>query len=162
MIKLILFDRDGVLNKELGKYVSQVEDFEVLPHVIPNLIKLKKAGINFTIITNQGGIAKGLYSHQTLAQIHQKLINLLAQHQLAFNEIYYCPHHPDFGNCICRKPNSVMIEKTLARFGIKPNQAIMIGDNLRDIEAANAAGVKAYKVEPNQDWSYIIDEILTQ
>lgn len=160
MIKLILLDRDGVINKELGGYVTNPDDFEVLPHVIPNLIKLKNAGIKVAVITNQGGIAKGLYTHQTLAKIHQKLNLILKAHHLVFDEIYYCPHHTDFGKCLCRKPGSIMIEKALARFGVNPQEAIMIGDTQRDIEAANDAGVRAVKIESNQDWSSIIDEIL--
>jgi D-glycero-D-manno-heptose 1,7-bisphosphate phosphatase len=160
MIKLILLDRDGVINKELGGYVTNPDDFEVLPHVIPNLIKLKNAGIKVAVITNQGGIAKGLYTHQTLAKIHQKLNLILKAHHLVFDEIYYCPHHTDFGKCLCRKPGSIMIEKALARFGVNPKEAIMIGDTQRDIEAANASGVRAVKIESNEDWSFVIDEIL--
>lgn len=160
MIKLILLDRDGVINKEVGGYITNPDDFEVLPHVIPNLMKLKNAGIPTVVITNQGGIAKGLYTHQTLAKIHQKLNLILKAHQLVFDEIYYCPHHNDFGKCLCRKPGSIMIEKALARFGINPQEAIMIGDTQRDIEAANDAGVRAVKIESNQDWSFVIDEIL--
>ena len=90
MFKLILLDRDGVINKELGAYVTNPNDFELLPHVIPNLIKLKRAGVLVVVITNQGGIAKGLYAHQTLVQIHQKLKLAIAEHQLFFDEIYYC------------------------------------------------------------------------
>ncbi len=160
MIKLILLDRDGVINKEMGAYVTNPNDFEVLPHVVPNLIKLKNAGIQVVVITNQGGIAKDLYTHQTLAKIHQKLNLILEAHQLTFDEVYYCPHHPDYGKCLCRKPGSIMIEKALARFGVNPQEAIMIGDTQRDIEAANAARVMAFKIESNQDWSSIIDEIL--
>lgn len=160
MIKLILLDRDGVINKEVGGYITNPDDFEVLPHVIPNLMKLKNAGIPTVVITNQGGIAKGLYTHQTLAKIHQKLNLILKAHQLVFDEIYYCPHHNDFGKCLCRKPGSIMIEKALARFGVNPQEAIMIGDTQRDIEAANDAGVRAVKIESNQDWSFVIDEIL--
>ena len=82
MVKLILLDRDGVINKELGAYVTNPIDFELLPHVIPNLLKLKRAGILVVVITNQGGIAKGLYAHQTLTQIHQKLKMALAEYHL--------------------------------------------------------------------------------
>lgn len=160
MMKLILLDRDGVINKELGTYVTNPDDFELLPHVIPNLIKIKNAGIKVAVITNQGGIAKGLYTPQTLAKIHDKLKNSLAEHGLLVDEIYYCPHHPDFGKCLCRKPASIMVEKALAKFGIDAKDAHMIGDTQRDVDAANAAGVKATKVESNQDWLFVIDEIL--
>lgn len=160
MIKLILLDRDGVINKELGAYVTNPDDFELLPHVIPNLIKLKNAGIKVVVVTNQGGIAKGLYTHQTLSKIHDKLNNALLPQGLVFDEIYYCPHHPDFGKCLCRKPASIMVEKALAKFGIDAKDAHMIGDTQRDVDAANAAGVKATRVESNQDWLFVIDEIL--
>jgi D-glycero-D-manno-heptose 1,7-bisphosphate phosphatase len=160
MIKLILLDRDGVINKELGKYVTNPDDFELLPHVIPNLIKLKNAKIKVAVISNQGGIAKGLYTHQTLNKIHEKLNMALSAHTLSFDEIYYCPHHPDSSKCLCRKPGSIMVEKALARFGFNSDAALMIGDTQRDIEAANAVFVKAVKIESNQDWSFIIDNIL--
>lgn len=160
MNKLILLDRDGVLNKELGGYVTNTEDFEVLPHVIPNLLRLKNAGYKFIVITNQSGIAKSMYSHQMLGAIHQKLINALSLGDITLEEIYYCPHHPDFSLCLCRKPKSGMIEKALARFGVNAKQAIMIGDTTRDIEAAEAAGVKAHKIQPNEDWAWVVDLIL--
>lgn len=160
MDKLILLDRDGVLNKELGGYVTNTDDFEVLPHVVGNLLRLKKAGYKFIIITNQSGIAKKMYTHDMLNAIHSKLIETLKPHGLLIEQIYYCPHHPDFSQCLCRKPKSGMIEKALARFGVKPEQAIMIGDTPRDIEAAEGAGVKAYKINHNEDWSWVVDAIL--
>lgn len=160
MVKLILFDRDGVLNRELGGYVTDVPSFEVLPHVLPNLIKLKEAGYRFVIITNQSGIAKGIYSHEGLAAIHNKLKKYVAEAGIVFDEIYYCPHHPEYSLCLCRKPQSGMIEKALARFGVAPHEAVMIGDTPRDIEAAEAAGVKAYKIAPNEDWTPIAESLL--
>jgi D-glycero-D-manno-heptose 1,7-bisphosphate phosphatase len=159
MLKLIFFDRDGVLNKELGGYTSSVELFEVLPHVVPNLKRLAPHNLKYVVVTNQSGIAKGLYTHQILSDIHQKLINELEAHQLKLEDIYYCPHHPDFSLCICRKPQSGMIEKALAQFGVKPHEAIMIGDTPRDVEAAEAVGVKAYKIDSNQNWDFVLDEI---
>lgn len=159
MVRFVLLDRDGVLNKELGGYVTNTADFEVLPHVVPNLLRLRKAGCKFIVITNQSGIAKQLYDHVTLGHIHQKLIQTLAAHQVVLEEIYYCPHHPDFSRCICRKPESGMVEKALARFGVNAAEAVMIGDTPRDVEAAAAAGVKAFKISSNEDWSWVVDEL---
>lgn len=161
MLRLILLDRDGVLNRELGDYVTSVADFEVLPHVVSNLLRLKEMGCKFIVITNQSGIAKQLYTHETLQRIHEKLLHELAGHGLQMDEIYYCPHHPDFSKCLCRKPGSSMVEKALARFGVKPHEAIMIGDTARDVEAAQGAGVKGYRISSNEDWSGIIDELET-
>jgi D-glycero-D-manno-heptose 1,7-bisphosphate phosphatase len=159
MLRLVLLDRDGVLNRELGGYVTNVADFEVLPHVVPNLLRLKNMGCKFIVITNQGGIARQLYDHHTLQHIHNKLENELAAHDLRFEEIYYCPHHPDLSLCLCRKPGSSMVEKALARFGISAHEAVMIGDTERDVEAARGAGVKGYRINSNEDWSRVVDEL---
>jgi D-glycero-D-manno-heptose 1,7-bisphosphate phosphatase len=160
MSKLILLDRDGVLNKELGGYVKTPEAFEVLPYVVTNLKRLVDAGYILVVITNQGGIAKNLYDHEILRQIHAKMIAKLAEYSLVLSEIYYCPHHQDTGKCLCRKPASIMIEKALARFKVNPQDAFMIGDTPRDMEAASAVGVKSYLVESNEDWAFAVDEIL--
>lgn len=158
MLRLVLLDRDGVLNREIGGYVTNVTDFEVLPHVIPNLLRLKQMGCKFIVITNQGGIARQLYDHHTLRQIHNKLEQELAVHDLQFEEIYYCPHHPDFSMCLCRKPGSSMVEKALARFNVSAHEAVMIGDTERDVEAATGAGVKGYRINSNEDWARLVDE----
>lgn len=162
MSKLILLDRDGVLNRELGGYVTTPEAFEILPHVLPNLKRLADLGYLLVIITNQGGIAKKLYTHETLKQIHAKMTAELASHGIILSEIYYCPHHQDSGKCLCRKPASIMIEKALARFKVKPQDAFMIGDTPRDIEAATLAEVQSYQVDSNADWTFVVDEILAQ
>lgn len=162
MLKLVLLDRDGVLNRELGGYVTNTADFEVLPHVVPNLLRLKKMGCRFVVITNQSGIAKSLYTHKGLNEIHQKLVNTLEKNDLQLDEIYYCPHHPDFGLCLCRKPLSSMVEKALARYGVMPHEAIMIGDTMRDVEAAQHVGVSAYKINSNENWGRIVDELEAQ
>jgi D-glycero-D-manno-heptose 1,7-bisphosphate phosphatase len=160
MQKAIFLDRDGVINKEIGDYVTSHNDFEVLEHVVPNLKKLKDAGFIFIVITNQGGIAKGLYTHDELSIIHKKMNDYLAHHQLQFTEIYYCPHHPATSNCLCRKPGSVMIEKAIAKYDINPALSFMIGDKERDVEASQAAGVKGFLIEANEDWSYLFNKII--
>lgn len=160
MIQLVLLDRDGVLNREIGGYITNTEEFEVLPHVVPNLQKLKEAGCRFVIITNQSGIAKRKYTHDMLEQIHQKLRTHLLAHHIELDEIYYCPHDPYLSLCTCRKPKSGMIEKALARFNVSPEHAIMIGDTPRDIEAAEKVGVRGYKIDSNRNWKPIVDEIV--
>lgn len=162
MLKLILLDRDGVLNKELGGYVTDAAAFEVLPHVVPNLLRLKNMGCRFVVVTNQSGIAKSLYTHNGLDEIHNKLTAELGKNGLQLDEIYYCPHHPDFGLCLCRKPLSGMVEKALARYAVLPGEAVMIGDTMRDVEAAQQAGVQAYKINSNENWAFIVDELEAQ
>lgn len=151
MNKAVFFDRDGVLNKEIGNYVCRIEDFEVLPDAVECMAMAQANGFKVIVITNQGGIDKKLYSHADLATFHQVLVNACASQGVIIDEIFYCPHHPTIGNCLCRKPGSLMIEKALAKYQIDPNRSIMIGDTDRDMEAAAACNVLGIRVQPNAD-----------
>lgn len=155
--KAVFLDRDGVVNRELGDYILRYEEFEILPELIPFLYEVKKRGYKVIIITNQAGIAKGLYDHKLVDACHSFLIEELAGHGLKLDEIYYCPHHPDFGNCLCRKPKSLLIEKALARFELDPSASLMIGDKPRDVEAANGAGVRGFLVPPNPTLDQLLE-----
>lgn len=159
--KAIFLDRDGVINKELGSYVTNVNDFEILPHVMPNLVRLVNAGFDVFVITNQGGIAKGLYSVDDLNKMHQKLMHTALLNESPIRQIYFCPHHPDFGKCICRKPDSLLLEKALAKYQINPGISYMIGDTERDIIAAKAVGINTFQIMSNSDWSEIVSQIIT-
>ncbi len=75
-------------------------------------------------------------------------------------DIFYCPHHPDVSKCLCRKPGSLMLEKAIAMYQVDTANSFLIGDADRDIQAADAAGVRSFKIEPNADWSVVVDEIL--
>jgi D-glycero-D-manno-heptose 1,7-bisphosphate phosphatase len=79
------------------------------------------------------------------------MIHLLESYGVHITEIYYCPHHPDYGKCLCRKPESLLIEKALARFHISPDKSFFIGDRESDIQAAIRAGIKPIKTEPNEN-----------
>jgi D-glycero-D-manno-heptose 1,7-bisphosphate phosphatase len=72
--------------------------------------------------------------------------------------MYYCPHHPETSACLCRKPGSLMVEKAIAKYNIDPTKSFMIGDKERDVTCANGAGVKGYLIEPNQDFTFIINQ----
>lgn len=160
MHKAIFLDRDGVLNKEIGEYVPTHQLFDVLEHVPALLKRFQDAGYLLIVITNQGGIAKKLYTHDDLAVIHKKLIDILAIHDVKLSDIYYCPHHPEFSKCLCRKPGSLLLEKAIAKYQIDPSLSFMIGDKERDVEASEAVGVKGFLIEANANWGYIADEIL--
>ncbi len=158
-MKAIFFDRDGVLNKELGRYVTHAGEFEINDWVIPFMKKMQEKGFVFFVITNQGGIAKGLYTKNDLFDIHLKLKAVLEGEGIFFKEIYFCPHHPLHTQCLCRKPDSLMLEKAVAKYGINISQSFLIGDSPRDIEAAEKIGLKAFKVVPNLpiDYSQLFD-----
>lgn len=159
MKKAIFLDRDGVINKELG-YVSKLENFVFTDDIIPTLKKFQENGFLFVVITNQGGIAKGFYTHADVAIIHEHMISVLKENEIIISEIYYCPHHPDSGNCICRKPDSGMLEKAIARFNIDPSKSFMIGDKERDFMAGEKAGVRGIQIESDSPLIEIANKII--
>ena len=156
MRRAVFLDRDGILNKEIGDYITRLEDFEVNEGVTEALSYWQNQGFHLIVVTNQGGIAKGLYSHHELDRMHEYLRSVLNQGGVHLDEIYYSPHHPDFGNSLSRKPESLLIEKGLAKFRLDPGASYMIGDRPRDIEAAEKAGVKGILVEANTDLRSLI------
>lgn len=94
MNKAILLDRDGVINKERGDYVYRLEDFVILPDTIPALKVLQELGYMLIIISNQSGIAKGIYSVDDVEKLHKSLLKVLEENCVYIKEIYYCPRHP--------------------------------------------------------------------
>jgi len=159
MNRAVFLDRDGIINKEIGDYVYRLEDFEINDGVIDALKHWRSLGFKLIVITNQGGIAKGLYGHAEVHRVHDYLNSALNQEGIHFDEIYYSPHHHDYGNSLSRKPGSLMIERGLARFNIDPSKSFMIGDRPRDIEAAEAVGVKGYLIEANTDLRTLFDRV---
>ncbi len=157
MRKAVFLDRDGVLNKELGDYVCKFEDFCVLEHNFVPLLELQERGYLLIVITNQGGLAKGWYSQETLQQMHDHLIGSYASQGITITEAYFCNHHPDYnGKCMCRKPGSLMLEKAMARFDIDPSLSYFIGDRDRDVFAGEAAGVKGILINSDQPISEVL------
>ena len=109
--KAIFLDRDGVINHDPGDYTRSLEEFKILPTVFETLKKLDDAGYLLVLITNQGGIAKGLYSHDDVNEIHTYLREKCIERGFRLTDVYYSPHHPVFGESLSRKPGSLMIEK---------------------------------------------------
>ena len=152
MNKAVFLDRDGVLNRNDDTYyVYLPKDFHINGGVIEALLKLQELGYLLIVITNQGGIAKGLYTHQDVETVHQIMLDEFEKHGIRIEEIYYCPHHPNIEKCLCNKPGSLMLEKALSMFDIDANLSHFIGDSERDIEAAKRAGVTPVKINSNQD-----------
>ena len=149
MNKAVLLDRDGVINRERGDYTFRIEDFEILPDVFEALQMLQKAGYLLIIISNQSGIGRGLFKIEDTEKMHGYLLDELKKHHIRIEEIYYCVHHPETGSCLCRKPDSLNVEKALARFNIDPAQSFFIGDKERDTIAGERLGVKGILIESN-------------
>jgi D-glycero-D-manno-heptose 1,7-bisphosphate phosphatase len=143
---IIFLDRDGVLNKERGAYTFLPEDFEVIPGVTDALRALKAAGYLLIVITNQGGIAKGIYTQSDMDACHQKLHNETAG---SIDAIYYSPYHPDYSKSIGRKPGTLLFERALARFACPPHLCWMVGDQERDLIPAKQLGMQTLMVGIN-------------
>lgn len=157
MNKAVFLDRDGIINVEIGDYIKCFEDFTLTPHLAEGLKILQERGYLLIVITNQGGLAKNLYTVAELDKMHHFLQSEMAKHNIKFTEIYYCPHHPDHnGKCLCRKPDSQMLEKAIARFNIDPTQSYFIGDKQRDVDAGEKVGVKGVLVEANTPMTEVI------
>lgn len=156
----IFLDRDGVINHDPGDYTKHLSEFHVLPTVMEALRKLVEKGFDLVIITNQGGIAKGLYSHEDVGQIHDHFTELCAANGTPLLGIYYSPHHPNFGESLSRKPGSLMIERACARYGIDPARSWMVGDKPRDLEAGEGAGVRGLLMPVNGDLLAVVDELV--
>ena len=123
---------------------------------------LKDAGFIVIVISNQGGIAKGLYTEADVNAMHKKLRDYLIEYGTDLDDFYFCPHHDSISKCLCRKPNSLMIEKAMAMYDINPAQSYMIGDGKRDIESAERAGVKGILIEPNSGILEICKKIASE
>ena len=149
MEKAIFLDRDGVINFERGEYTFLMEDFKINDGVTKALSSFQSRGYQLFITTNQSGISKGLYTHDHVKKIHDFLVSKLKESEINIHAIYYCPHHPDIGHCLCRKPNSLLVEKAIARFNIDPQTSFFIGDKERDVVAGGSAGLTGILIEPN-------------
>ena len=150
MNKAVFLDRDGIINVEIGDYIKCFEDFTLTPQLGEGLQILQERGYLLIVITNQGGLAKNLYTVQELDKMHEYLSQEMQKFNVSFTEIYYCPHHPDYnGKCLCRKPDSQLLEKAIARFNIDPAQSYFIGDKQRDVDAGEKVRVKGVLVEAN-------------
>lgn len=138
---LIILDRDGVINEDSDQYIKSPEEWLPIPGSLEAIAKLKKQGFTVVIATNQSGIARGLYTEETLTQIHYKMSRLLQEYGEGVDGIYYCPHHPE-QHCSCRKPAPGLFLAIAKDLGISLENVICIGDSLRDIQAAQAVSAK--------------------
>ena len=145
MDKWLILDRDGVINEDSDAYIKSPDEWMPIPGSLEAIAELNRAAYKVVVITNQSGIARGLYSLDTLDKIHQKFERLLAEHGGNIERIYFCPHHPDDA-CNCRKPNPGMYEIFAKDYQLELNNVYAVGDSIRDIQAAQSAGAQAVLV----------------
>jgi D-glycero-D-manno-heptose 1,7-bisphosphate phosphatase len=149
-MKLVILDRDGVINKESPHYIKNTAEWHPIPGSMEAIAALTQAGYTICVATNQSGIARGYFSQDTLKEIHELLINTVKKFGGEISEIYYCPHGPNDG-CNCRKPKPGLFEQIARDHGFamddfSKHNAIFIGDSKRDVELGLATKCKVFLV----------------
>jgi D-glycero-D-manno-heptose 1,7-bisphosphate phosphatase len=147
--KAVFLDRDGVINEDRGQYTYRPEDFRLLDGVLDAMLEIQRRGFRLVVISNQAGIARGVYTQADAERLNRLLTEAAKAHGVVIDEVYYCPHYTELGRCLCRKPGSLLVEKALARFGLDAAASYFVGDQPRDMEAAAGAGVRGLRMETN-------------
>ena len=159
MRKVIFLDRDGVINIERGEYTFKVDDFKCVDGLFEALTILKDRGFEFIVITNQGGISKGIYNHIDVFNVHSIMQQWFNEAEIPILAIYYCPHHSFIEKCICRKPDSLMLEKAIAKYNIDIKSSYFIGDSRRDELAGQKIGLNTIRVAANENLTTYLNQI---
>lgn len=161
MNKCVFLDRDGVLNRDNPNYTYSIESFEILPGVIEAITLLKRAGFRLIVVTNQSGIAQGLYTQQQMEACHRYFQERCENR---IDHFYFCPYHPSVTASLARKPGTLMFEKAIARFTIDVPNSWMVGDRGRDILPARSLGIKTiqigHEIEIENRADYIVENLL--
>lgn len=139
MFKLIILDRDGVINEDSDEYIKSADEWIPIAGSIEAISRLKKAGYTVVVASNQSGIGRGYFSMQDLQAMHDKFNGLLAQRGASIDGIFFCPHRPD-ENCACRKPKPGLLLQIAQQFNADLKQSIFVGDSASDIQAAHMVG----------------------
>ena len=176
-MKLIILDRDGVINQDSADFIKNPNEWIPIPDCLESIARLNQHGFSVIIATNQSGIGRGLFDIETMNAINKKMLDLLAQVGGHIDAIFYCPHTED-ANCKCRKPKTGMLEEISTRFGVNLKNIPAIGDAKRDLEAYQFVGAQpilvktgkgeqtfANKAYPKNTWifndlSQAVDKIL--
>lgn len=144
-MKLILLDRDGVINKDSDAFIKSPDEWIPLPGSLEAIARLNQAGYHVVVCTNQSGIARGKFSMMTLNAIHQKMHAAAQEVGAEIDAVFFCPHAAD-DNCDCRKPKPGMLQAISQRYDVDLKGVPMVGDALRDLQAGFVAGCKPYLV----------------
>jgi D-glycero-D-manno-heptose 1,7-bisphosphate phosphatase len=140
-MKLVILDRDGVINRDSANFIKNTNEWIALPGSLEAIALLNQSGFRVAIATNQSGIARGLFDMATLNAINDKMYRALAQIGGRIDAMFYCPHAAE-DNCSCRKPKTGMIEDIGRRFSVELSEVYGIGDSLRDLQAFADVGCK--------------------
>lgn len=138
-MKLIVLDRDGVINQESPEFIKTPDEWIPIEGSLQAIARLSQAGYTVVVITNQSAVGRGLISADMLGQIHVRMIDYVQRYGGKIESVLFCPHLPDDG-CVCRKPKPGMYVELADRLNIAFARAYSVGDSLRDLQAAKAAG----------------------
>ena len=149
-IETVILDRDGVINKETGDFVKNLDEWQSIAGSPEAIAHLTNNGYPIFVATNQSGIARGLYSEDTLTQIHQRMLSQVRAVGGEIAGVFYCPH-VDSDDCDCRKPKSGLLRQISQKHHIDLSKSIMVGDSIRDLQAGLSAGAWVALVSTNED-----------
>ncbi len=138
-MKTIILDRDGVINQDSDDFIKSVDEWQPIPGSLEAIALLHRHGFRVVVITNQSGVARGLFSLATLNEIHRHMLNETRAKGGLIEAVFVCPHGPDDG-CSCRKPATGMFRDVAARLKIEMSGVPAVGDSMRDLQAAQEVG----------------------
>ena len=139
--RLILLDRDGVINQDSKGYIKNAEEWAPIKGSLEAIGDCQRRGIEFAVCTNQSGLGRGLFSKDDLFNMHAKCNSILKSLGGKPLRFFFCPHTPE-NNCSCRKPKALLLELAIEALGSKPSNTVFVGDSPSDLKAAQAASVQ--------------------
>jgi D-glycero-D-manno-heptose 1,7-bisphosphate phosphatase len=151
-ITAVFLDRDGTINEEVG-YLDSLDKLKIIPAAYEAIQLINISGMKAIVVTNQSGVARGIFTEKLVRQTHEIIQADLLQKKASIDKFYYCPHHPTEGtgiylqNCTCRKPLPGMLLQAAHDFDIELADSYMVGDTDRDMDAAKKIGVKGILVK---------------
>ena len=145
-MSLVILDRDGVINHDSDDYIKSPDEWQPLPGSLEAIARLCRADYTVVVATNQAGVGRGLFSLEMLTRIHRKMASSIRDKGGRLDSIFFCPHSPA-DQCGCRKPKPGMLLEISDRLGIGLSGVPVVGDSLRDLEAAAAAGAMPVMVK---------------
>jgi D-glycero-D-manno-heptose 1,7-bisphosphate phosphatase len=157
-ISAVLLDRDGVINRELGRGLRSWQEFEFLPGVLRAFEQLSALAVPIVVVSNQSAIGRGWVDAETVAVTHRRMIQSIRTAGGRIDDVLICPHAPEAG-CPCRKPLPGLLLEAAAKHGFDVRRALMVGDSYRDVQAGRAAGAipimvrSGHAIPPNlEEW----------
>jgi D,D-heptose 1,7-bisphosphate phosphatase len=150
--RAVFLDRDGTINEEVG-YLSRLEELKIYDNAAEAIRLLRQKGFLAIVITNQSGVARGFFSEDFILTVHNKMNEYMKERGAWLDALYYCPHHPRYGNehyrkeCSCRKPHPGLLIRAAEDFDIDLKRSYVVGDMPRDMDTARRVGAKGVMVK---------------